>query len=267
MVPFTGRLHRPPTPVFYYVHDDRLGTPQLVTDSTQTPQWGTTYDPYGNTGTIISGIAQNLRYPGQYFDLETGFNYNLNRDYMPNLGRYLETDPIGLGGGLNTYAYANGNPLGFTDPTGLVPSAACVSSYTAAGGAFGAICGATLTSETGPGLVAGALAGSREGSILGLGIGLAMCPNDSSKPPTPSISNGQSTPAPPDDNDPQKKGRPKDPQRQNEQVRSAARQADLDQNQSSELSREVEDASRKRGENLGYQDILRIAKEIKNGTY
>jgi RHS repeat-associated protein len=119
MVPFTGRLHRPPTPVFYYVHDDRLGTPQLVTDSTQTGQWSTTYDPYGTTGMIISGIAQNLRYPGQYFDLETGFNYNLNRDYMPNLGRYLETDPTGLGGGINTFAYANGNPLGFTDRSGL----------------------------------------------------------------------------------------------------------------------------------------------------
>ena len=117
----------PASSAFYYVNDDRLGTPQLVTDSTQTPVWNATYEPFGTTSTIISGITQNLRLPGQYFDAETGFSYNLNRDYMPNSGRYLQSDPIGLGGGLNTFAYAGGNPVKFTDRFGLAP-------YTTPGG-------------------------------------------------------------------------------------------------------------------------------------
>ena len=112
-------LFTPATGAVYYVHSDRQGTPQLVTDSLQAPVWGTSYQPYGTTPAIISGIVQNLRFPGQYFDLETGFSYNLNRDYMPNLGRYLESDPIGIAGGLNTFLYANANPGKFVDPFGL----------------------------------------------------------------------------------------------------------------------------------------------------
>lgn len=103
----------------YYVHTDQLGTPQLVTDSNQTPVWSTTYQPYGTTGPVNASITQNLSLPGQYFDNETGFHYNGFRDYIPALGRYLESDPIGLGGGLNTYAYATGNPLKFYDMLGL----------------------------------------------------------------------------------------------------------------------------------------------------
>ena len=60
-----------------------------------------------NTG----GLVQNLRLPGQQFDAETGIYHNGFRDYVPNLGRYLESDPIGLAGGLNTYAYVGANPL------------------------------------------------------------------------------------------------------------------------------------------------------------
>jgi len=102
-----------------YVLADRLGTPQLVSNSTGSTVWNTTYQPFGTTGLISASINQNLRFPGQYADVETGFNYNLYRDYMPNLGRYIETDPIGLRGGANIYAYVRQNPLSHTDRRGL----------------------------------------------------------------------------------------------------------------------------------------------------
>ena len=72
-------------------------------------------DP-GNTGTTFDFP---LRFPGQYFDRETNLAYNYFRDYDPNTGRYIESDPIGLRGGLNTYMYTTNNPLSFTDVLGL----------------------------------------------------------------------------------------------------------------------------------------------------
>jgi RHS repeat-associated protein len=104
----------------YYVHPDRSGIPQFVTNSSQATVWSTTYQPFGTTNLITASLpVQNVRLPGQNFDVETGFHYNHFRDYMPNLGRYLEADPTGLKGGLNPYLYANANPAGFTDSDGL----------------------------------------------------------------------------------------------------------------------------------------------------
>jgi RHS repeat-associated protein len=105
----------------YFLHDDRLGTPQLATDATKTVQWSATYQPFGYTSTGIGAIVQNLRLPGQEFDAETGLYHNGLRDYVPALGRYLESDLIGLVGGPNTYGYARGNPLTETDRHGLAP--------------------------------------------------------------------------------------------------------------------------------------------------
>ena len=102
----------------YFLQDDRLGTPQLATNDYQAVVWSASYEPFGATSTGLAGIVQNLRLPGQEFEVETAWNYNGLRDYMPTLGRYLEADPVGLLGGLNSYAYVGGNPVNLTDPHG-----------------------------------------------------------------------------------------------------------------------------------------------------
>jgi len=103
----------------YYYHNDALGTPQKMTDSTGTVVWAADYKPFGEATITVSTITNNLRFPGQYFDAETGLLYNLNRDYNPNIGKYAQADPIGLFGGTNLYSYVENNPISFIDPLGL----------------------------------------------------------------------------------------------------------------------------------------------------
>jgi RHS repeat-associated protein len=110
----------------YYVHTDQLNTPRRVTDpATNTVIWRWESDPFGATaaaedpdGDTVT-FTYNLRFPGQYYDAETALNYNYFRDYDPVTGRYVESDPTGLGGGINTFAYATGDPLSYSDPQGL----------------------------------------------------------------------------------------------------------------------------------------------------
>jgi RHS repeat-associated protein len=111
--------------LIYYVHSDQYGSPRAVTlPSNNALTWLWSANPYGvdtpnqnpqGLGTFI----YNMRFPGQYYQAETGLNYNYARDYDSATGRYLESDPIGLSGGINTYAYAGGDPVSNTDPLGL----------------------------------------------------------------------------------------------------------------------------------------------------
>ncbi len=105
-----------------YVTADHLGTPRAVSNSAGATIWSWTWlgNPFGELApSSASGYTLNLRYPGQYYDTESGFNYNINRNYDSSSGRYVQSDLIGLGGEISTYAYAVGAPINAFDPNGL----------------------------------------------------------------------------------------------------------------------------------------------------
>ena len=103
----------------YYIHSDHLNTAQVITDAAQQVVWMANYEPFGKIAQGQNNSIEHFsRFPGQYIDFETGLYYNYFRDYDPSIGRYIQSDPIGLEGGINTYAYVGGNPMKFSDPTG-----------------------------------------------------------------------------------------------------------------------------------------------------
>ena len=112
------------TQSYYYYQNDHLGTPMKLLNQSGVVVWSATYDAFGRaTINPASTVSNNLRFPGQYHDAETGLHYNWNRYYDSATGRYVTSDPIGLRGGINEYTYVEGNPLSFSDPTGELPSA------------------------------------------------------------------------------------------------------------------------------------------------
>ncbi len=108
------------TEAAYYYHDDHLGTPRAMTDASQQVVWKVPFDAFGNE--IPGGIKtveNNLRFPGQYYDQESGLHYNYFRDYDPRTGRYVEPDPVGVLQTMNLYSYAKLNSISYIDPLGL----------------------------------------------------------------------------------------------------------------------------------------------------
>lgn len=113
----------------HYIEPDHLGTPRLVVDAVRDVpiwRWDASGEVFGNTvpnqdpdGDAVDFVF-DMRFPGQRYDAASGFNYNYFRDYEPGIGRYVQSDPIGLDGGVNTYGYVGGNPVSYKDSLGLM---------------------------------------------------------------------------------------------------------------------------------------------------
>ena len=126
-----------PSTGYHYLHTDHLETPVLGTDKSGTQTWRAIREAFGETKVdTASTITMNLRFAGQYYDEESGLHQNYFRDYRPRTGRYVQSDPIGLAGGVNTYAYGYGSPLSNSDPEGLIVPALAV--WSLAGATAGA---------------------------------------------------------------------------------------------------------------------------------
>lgn len=146
-----------------YLHTDHLGTPRVainVGTGTQQWRWDLQNTAFGDHLPVVSenGYELNMRYPGQFYDKESGLHHNYFRDYEPRTGRYIESDPIGLVGGPSTYAYVEANPTSAFDPFGLCScglpnSSAFMSNYpdynTYTGGDVWRLIGGTLEASYG----------------------------------------------------------------------------------------------------------------------
>ena len=123
--PMTSGNPNATTDRIVYLHADHLNAPRRATDARGVVVWQWISDAFGASppeeDPDQDGLRTtiHLRFPGQYFDAESGLHYNWHRYYDPQVGRYTQSDPIGLAGGINTYAYVWGNPVSYVDPDGL----------------------------------------------------------------------------------------------------------------------------------------------------
>ena len=115
VVPIEKNVH-----TLYYIHSNHIGQPIMITDEQQNIHWLARYSPTGEAKIILENIEFNLRAPGQYYDVETGWHDNYYRTYDPQAGHYLEPDPIGPLSINDPYGYAAQQPRRFIDPLGLL---------------------------------------------------------------------------------------------------------------------------------------------------
>jgi len=175
----------PTSPEIDYVYTDQVGRPWVITNVFDQVRWRWDSSPFGELPATqdpsgLGAFGFNLRFPGQYFDAETGTFYNYYRDYDPQTGRYVQSDPIGLRGGLNTYAYVGGSPLSLEDRTGLggletllVPTAVGAIIGGVSGGVGAAIQGGSIGSGVTRGALVGASVGAASALVIhGAGAGL-----------------------------------------------------------------------------------------------
>jgi RHS repeat-associated protein len=130
-------------PQLLMVHADHLGRPVRLTDAARTTVWSAAYDPFGQPWQVTGPVEQNLRFPGQYFLLESGLSYNWHRFYDPATGRYTQPDPLRFVDGPSVYGYASASPMMRVDKQGLCVEDACIGEGTAFCIMFPALCAAT----------------------------------------------------------------------------------------------------------------------------
>uniref|UniRef100_UPI0005271EFD RHS repeat domain-containing protein n=1 Tax=Thiolinea disciformis TaxID=125614 RepID=UPI0005271EFD len=112
----------------YRIHADQIDTPRVLSDASGKIVWSWESKPFGDTkpneDPDQDGVAlrYNQRFSGQTYDAETGLHYNFHRDYNPQTGRYVQSDPIGLEGGMNVFGYVDARPLSVVDTIGHAPT-------------------------------------------------------------------------------------------------------------------------------------------------
>jgi len=106
------------SPQLYYVHTDHINRPIRMSTTAKVMVWQAEWDPWGGVQSLTGSLAQNLRFPGQWFQIETGLHYNWHRHYDPSIGRYTQPDPLGFVDGPSVYAYAKSSPQDNVDPDG-----------------------------------------------------------------------------------------------------------------------------------------------------
>jgi len=165
------------SPQIFYVYADQVDRPWVITNTANQIRWRWDTSPFGELSANgnpagLGAFAFNQRFPGQYRDAETGLFYNTFRDYDPQTGRYVQSDPIGLAGGINPYLYVDGNPVSLSDPTGELPPLILAA---AAGAAVGAVVqfGVTYATSSGPltsqQIIAALGSGAASGALSALG--------------------------------------------------------------------------------------------------
>ena len=116
-----AKLTHPDTGM-HYLHTDHLGTPMLGTSQQGAITWKAVAQAFGAPQTLAqSQVEMNLRFPGQYWDKESGENYNFHRYYQADISRYKQSDPLGLYADVNLFSYSYENPMTYFDATGETP--------------------------------------------------------------------------------------------------------------------------------------------------
>jgi len=113
-------------PTLYYVHTDHLNRPIRMSNGAKAMVWSAEYQPWGAVQSLSGPLTMDLRFPGQWFQLEAGLHYNWHRHYDPTLGRYTQPDPLGFVDGPSVFGYVRGSPYRYIDTDGRNPAVCAI---------------------------------------------------------------------------------------------------------------------------------------------